>query len=470
MKITALALALGLSLFGATAPSDVLANQQTSVNAELQQFSDLDLAKWAMPVSSFYAQKTANVRDMNAMPNQILFWSQPLDSNNQILTPNDTVLYISAQIETFTGPMVLEVPATQGELGIFGSLVTPFMEPLEDIGGSKGIDQGNGGKILITPPGYKDKIPAGYLHVPNEHFNTVAGLRITPESFEKSDIAAAVVFIKTIKLYPLGSNDATVFIDGKSNPYNPRPLYGKNFFVQLNKYIQEENHKARDLPFIEELKRLGLEKGKKFEPTAQHESIGNALYEDRSIAFEDVGSQFFAGSNWTTPIQPMEATTQFTYVDDNGYHWDQRSLTWHWAIWGPKHLGGDTFYLVGQKDANGDILTGDKTYKFNVPANVPVEKFWSVTVYDATTGGTFFQGLPKVGISSKQQDLSYNEDGSATIYFGPEKPEGVAAANFVPTQGDEKWFTLFRWYGPQPALMPQAGENRWTMGNIELIK
>jgi len=77
------------------------------------------------------------------------------------------------------------------------------------------------------------------------------------------------------------------------------------------------------------LKRLGLEKGKKFEPAELHESIGNALYTDRTIAFANVGEQFFPDSNWTTPIQPMEATTQFTYVDDNGYHWEERSLTWH---------------------------------------------------------------------------------------------------------------------------------------------
>ena len=71
----------------------------------------LELAEWAMPVVTFFAQKEANVRDMGAHPNQILYWSRPLDHNNKILTPNDVVLYISAQIETFEGPMVLEVPA-----------------------------------------------------------------------------------------------------------------------------------------------------------------------------------------------------------------------------------------------------------------------------------------------------------------------------------------------------------------------
>ena len=125
----------------------------------------IELGKWGMPLVSFFAQKEANARDMGAQPNQILYWSQPFDHHNKILTPNDVVLYISAPIETFDGPMVLEVPKTEGELGIFGSVIDPFMVPLEDIGGQNGIDRGLGGKILITPPNYANAIPSGYLHI-----------------------------------------------------------------------------------------------------------------------------------------------------------------------------------------------------------------------------------------------------------------------------------------------------------------
>jgi len=33
---------------------------------------------------------------------------------------------------------------------------------LEDVGPA-GVDKGKGGKYLITPPGYKDKVPDGYI-------------------------------------------------------------------------------------------------------------------------------------------------------------------------------------------------------------------------------------------------------------------------------------------------------------------
>ena len=340
-----------------TAPLTFASTTATSATDQQQEYSDLDLAKWAMPLASFFAQKQANIRDMGAQPNQVLYWSQPIDSKNQILTPNDTVLYISTQITTFEGPMVLDVPASEGELSLFGSLVTPFMEPLEDVGGSKGVDKGMGGKILITPPGYQGDIPAGYLHVPSQHFNTVAGLRVTPTSFSENDIAEAEAFIKKIKLYRYGQQQDAVFVDGDGRDYDPRPIYDANFFVLVNEYIQTENHKQRDLPFIEAIKRLGLEKGTEFKADEKHDELAKALFADRSHAFESVGNQFFPGSKWTTPVQPMEAKTQFNYGDENGYHWEARSLTWHWAIWGPKHLGGDTFYLIGQKDSDGNNLS-----------------------------------------------------------------------------------------------------------------
>ena len=438
-----------------------------AISASNEQLA-LDVAEWGMPVVTFFAQKEANVRDMGAQSNQILFWSRPLDHHNKILTPNDVVLYISSQIETFNGPMVLEVPATQGALGIFGSLVDPFMVPLEDIGGSRGVDKGKGGKILITPPGYAGKIPAGYLHVPSAHYNTVAGLRITPESFSEKDIKAAVTYLKTMKLYPLGKeNQATVFVDGINKPYDPRPPYESNFFRLLNEYVQTEAHKPIDKPFIDKLAQLGIAKGKPFKADATHANISTRLEERLQAGFRKVGDRYFPNANWTTPTSASEVATQFTYVDKNGnYDWKTRAQTFHWAIWAPKHLGGDTFYLIGQRDEAGVVLKSAVSYELVVPAKVPAKKFWSVTVYEFETGGTFFDNVPKVAVSSKSQDMVRNKDGSVTLTFGPAVPTGRPVANHIPTPGNGHWFTLFRWYGPEKPLLDKS----WTMGDIKKIK
>ncbi|NWO63303.1 DUF1214 domain-containing protein, partial [Klebsiella variicola] len=38
-------------------------------------------------------------------------------------------------------------------------------------------------------------------------------------------------------------------------------------------------------------------------------------------------------------------------------------------------------YPAAYRDANGQFLSGDASYKLTLPANIPAKIFWSVTVY-----------------------------------------------------------------------------------------
>lgn len=49
---------------------NIIKNQTISSENEEKA---IELGKWAMPVVSFLAQKEANIRDMGAQPNQILY-------------------------------------------------------------------------------------------------------------------------------------------------------------------------------------------------------------------------------------------------------------------------------------------------------------------------------------------------------------------------------------------------------------
>jgi len=43
------------------------------------------------------------------------------------------------------------------------------------------VDKGKGGKCLILPPGYKEKIPDGYIVLPSDNFQGYALLRSIPD-------------------------------------------------------------------------------------------------------------------------------------------------------------------------------------------------------------------------------------------------------------------------------------------------
>ena len=57
------------------------------------------------------------------------------------------------------------------------------------------------------------------------------------------------------------------------------------------------------------------------------------------------------------------------------------------------------------------------------------------------------------------------KDGSTKIYFGLEAPKGMEA-NWVPTKAGEKFFLIFRFYGPKaPAL-----DKSWELNDLEKVK
>src|SRR6476620_5719962 len=113
------------------------------------------------------------------------------------------------------GPVVLEIPAADESGSITGSVMDCWQAPFEDVG-SAGVDAGKGGKCLILPPNYKEKIPDGYIAMPSGNFQGYALLRSILQTGGDTAVAKAVAYAKRIKLYPLSqaSNPPTTkFID-----------------------------------------------------------------------------------------------------------------------------------------------------------------------------------------------------------------------------------------------------------------
>src|SRR4029077_859419 len=134
--------------------------------------------------------------------NQIAYWSHLPDWKIQTLTPNPDAIYLTPYTNNAElGPVVLELPAAD-EGSITGTVMDAWQCPLEDVGPA-GVDKGKGGKYLILPPGYKDKVPAGYIPLPSDTYEGYALLRSIPKSGSTPDVARAVAYGKQVKLYPL---------------------------------------------------------------------------------------------------------------------------------------------------------------------------------------------------------------------------------------------------------------------------
>ncbi len=129
-----------------------------------------------------------------------------------------------------------------------------------------------------------------------------------------------------------------------------------------------------------------------------------------------------------------------------------------------KHLGQGQFYLMTIKDKDGEAFHGGDTYRLIVPANAPVNQYWSATAYDRTTHA-LIRGLSRSSRSSQSPGLLKNADGSVEIYFAPKAPAGKES-NWVPTSASGMFEVLFRFYGPEKPLFDKT----WVLPDIEKLK
>lgn len=131
------------------------------------------------------------------------------------------------------------------------------------------------------------------------------------------------------------------------------------------------------------------------------------------------------------------------------------------------HVGSQ--YLIATKDAGGTYFDGSKTYRTTLPPDIPAEAFWSFTVYDNQTRSMLMtpQKYPRAGSQSFPSPAAEaSGDGSTTVYFAPEQPEGVARGNWIQTDPEKGWFVILRLYSPLASFFDKS----WRAGEIEAVE
>lgn len=217
---------------------------------------------------------------------------------------------------------------------------------------------------------------------------------------------------------------------------------------------------------IDQLKSIGIERGKPFAPDAAlKEALQAGIADARTwlAARYDAGfAPFFDGTHWTMPA-PADAVEgqSTTYAAPDKYAVDSRGIAYSYAYIAIKRLGVGQFYLINIKDKSGRDYDGDRTYRLHVPADVPVQQYWSVTVYDRQTHA-LLKGVDRASRASNAAEVKKNPDGSIDLYFGPKSPEGLET-NWVPTVPGRQFELMFRFYAPTKRLFDKA----WTLPDVE---
>jgi hypothetical protein len=431
----------------------------------------VEAAIWGMPVVNYDLMLQEMLTKTTGKVNQMIYWGRPLDWRNQTLTPNPDTLYFMAFFNTRdVGPIVIEIPPAGADGSLNANIVNIWQQPLEDAG-LLGVDKGAGIKLLMLPPGYSEKIPDGYAALQPGTFGSYALLRSNLKSHGEEDVAKSVAYGKRVRFYPLSQASAppaVVFTDIKDVLFDSTIRYDESFFEGLNRIVQSEPWLDRDRVMIDQLKSLGIERGKPFAPSAAtKQALATGIREAQTLlaARYDAGlPPFFEGSRWTYPAPPeLVQAASADFAEPNAYPVDARGLAYSYAYIGIKRLGAGQFYLISIKDKDGQGYDGGKTYRLNVPPDAPVQQYWSVTAYDRQTHA-LIKNVDRASRASNSAEVQKNANGSVDLYFGPKAPAGKES-NWVPTDPARKFELMFRLYAPTKALFEKA----WKLPFVEQV-
>ncbi|MBN9139033.1 MAG: DUF1254 domain-containing protein [Phyllobacterium sp.] len=431
---------------------------------------------WALPALNMYGMKEGSEKKFGKGYNVLPIFKRRLDAKTLITTPNSDVIYALGYLDLKEdGPMVIEVPP-----GLQGIIDDFFQRPIPSEGeidgrkwagdvGLPGPDKGKGGKYLILPPDYKGDVPEGYL----TYRSGTYGVFVFWRGFFKDpkQLDEPVKVMEQTKIYPLGKQDSAKpmeFPDASGVAVNMLYPQDGTAFDMLSRFIDHEYVDRSDFEMRGMAASIGIVKGKTFAPDAKTRKLlddaartasrmGHTFAYAPSAVVEN--NTYYGDRQWLNPF-PDNAEfvgDSFRQIDvRTGFFTYAYSTSPGMAI-NMENVGAK--YPAAYRDANGQFLSGDASYKLTLPANIPAKIFWSVTVYDPITGSGLDNGQPFPSLNTMDKPVT-NADGSTDIYFGPKSPG--KGKNWIATIPGKGWFTLLRLYGPTKAFFDKS----WKPGDI----
>jgi hypothetical protein len=389
-----------------------------------------------------------------------------------------------------------------------------------DLGGP-GPDRGLGGKYLILPPDYDGPLPEGGFFIARAETTHVMwfGRMFLENNSPKPAVEHIRRFLKIYPYVPGGDGTSfaaflrgevplgsitpppeTIFHEGSGQVMNTIPPNDFGYYEMLNEVVQQQPAGSLDPELMGSIAAIGIVKGQPFAPDARMKrilseavAVGNATARSLFMHPRDPSWYYYPGSAWmplTLTISGHDFETPPPVIEGpvhdgvrtpegaktfppTGYCMlDARTNFYYGVIMvspaeGMLVSGIGSQYLMATVDADKAYLDGAKTYKVTLPEGIPAKNFWSLTVYDNQTRAMLDtpQRYPRAGSQSYPSPAAEpTADGSTTVYFAPEQPDGVARGNWIQTLPGRGWFVLLRIYGPLEPFFDKT----WRPSEIEL--
>ncbi len=359
-----------------------------------------------------------------------------------ITTPNNDTLYSSAFLDLSNGPVTLTIPDTAGRyasVAVMNSRTDNDFVLREGEAGEVTIEFGDG-QTGALPPGSDGK--PRYATSTKEAWLLVRVLVDGPEDLAAAQAVQQGFMLSGAQAAPQGTKGLAVLPDPASLLANANPQIAANLLLQDHALAATGYgggaNAFEKLPWWR--KQLW-------------EFLLPRIFERMRSEIGDVSKRAVGG--WAqTP-------------SDIGIAASADALRAGVALGGLGALPAtEAIYFTSTDDSEGRKLEGDRRYRLTIPAEVPADSFWSLSIYERLPNGQHFyieNPIDRYAIGNRTTGIARNADGSITVLISPTDPG--SGANWLPSNAGGKFALVFRAYRPGPEML----ERRWQMPVTERL-
>ena len=378
---------------------------------------------YALPLIEMATTRARMLRAPGAAINRLTHSRVLSDhASRAVTTPNNDTLYSTAFLDLTQGPVTLTVPATGARY--WSAAVMDMFTNNNAVLGLRTVG-GDGGTFTLVGPGQPSKGP-NPVRVATPH----AWLLIRTLVVDDSDLPTA----RKVQ-------DGFVLTAAKALPppaYAGRDADALTYFDSARRLLTADPAPATDQKLLR--KTAAFLGAGPFDKGAAEVGADQA----RMITRFAKGRQTFT-DGWAYPRANL---------GDYGQDYIYRAVV---ALMGLGALPvAEAMYMKAAGDDGSGLFTGDGLYRLSLPADMPLDGFWSLSMYEATDDGQFFftdNKLKRYAIGDRTPGLKRNADGSVDLWIGRTDPGGDRTANWLPAPKAGPFAMYLRTYLPRPELL-----------------
>lgn len=367
-------------------------------------------------------------------------------ADTTVISPNSDTPYSSVVLDLRAEPVVLTVaPIQEGRYFSWQNIdLYTYLAPYI---GSRVTGNG-GGRFLFAGPSWSGETPEGIsmvLRLPTElGFSLGRTQLFGPDDLDNVIAVQAGYTAQTLSEY-LGESAPAPAPAVDWLPYDEKNAAGIGFFDYLSFLLQFAPALSEDDAIRANMARIGVVPGQPFDASSLSAEVQDAL----QAGIDDANAAIAADLATLGSTSVLFGSRDFL----RGRYFD-RAVGATYGIYG--NAREEAIYVPYNTDATGQTPDGSGagyTLHFADGELPPVNAFWSLTVYDATTQLLVANPIDRYLINSPMlPELTKDADGGLTLFLQHDQPAADRDANWLPLP-DGPFYAVLRMYWPREAAL-----------------